>query len=94
MFFQQRQNSGRVGVWAMSPMFTVCQEERRMRRLGFAAAMAEMKGSAAAERMKWRRFMVDCFMKTNRMKAPAMVSLRVRTCFNVVETTTSKACFF
>jgi hypothetical protein len=45
----------------MSPMFTVCHEERKMSRFGFSAAMAEMNGRAAEERMKWRRFMVGCF---------------------------------
>jgi hypothetical protein len=33
-------------------MFTVCHDERRISRFGFSAAMAEIKGSAAAERMK------------------------------------------
>ena len=36
---------------------TASHEERKTSRFGFSAAMAEMNGSAAAEWMKWRRFM-------------------------------------
>src|SRR5690606_38082589 len=47
------------GVWAMSPMFTVCQEERRMMR-GARPVWAAMGDRVAARAVarKWRRVII------------------------------------